>query len=132
MLCIMLINLDDPISIFKFSTEISTKNIKIRSIFHCAGVVMDIKSKVRSMTPYNLEQSMSTNYFGPFLLTELLLNYLKGQYENDKQRINMVCISTRLIDKQYNSTVKHCNVLFLILFLHKKYIGPTPRTSYSC
>ena len=55
---------------------------------------------------------MSTNYFGPFLLTEVLVDYLKKQFSKDKVRINMICPITRLIDRTYDNSVKHrINVL---------------------
>ena len=118
---LILINadLDDPKSLVEFVRKLITNSVKICAILHNAAVAMDIYAKKRTMTPQGIERSVSTNYLGPFLLTELMLPYLKEQFHRDAQRIRLMCLGTRFIKKGYDATISSCIFSALNAFHNK-------------
>ena len=69
----MLLDVSEKQSIINFVNEIKERRIDIDVFYHNAGIFN---------FPYQLKEgkdlTLSTNYFGPFLLTSLLLPYLKS------------------------------------------------------
>lgn len=61
-------------SIRKFARQINQEESKLDVLIHNAGTAETFRKKV---TEDGLEQTMATNYFGPFLLTHLLIDLLK-------------------------------------------------------
>ncbi|KYM82669.1 PREDICTED: retinol dehydrogenase 14 [Atta cephalotes] len=61
-------------SIRKFSQQINQEESRLDVLIHNAGTAETFKKKI---TEDGLEQTMATNYFGPFLLTHLLIDLLK-------------------------------------------------------
>ena len=57
-------------SIRKFSQQINQEESRLDVLIHNAGTAETFKKKI---TEDGLEQTMATNYFGPFLLTHLLI-----------------------------------------------------------
>lgn len=57
-------------SIRKFAQQINQEESRLDVLIHNAGTAEAFKKKV---TEDGLEQTMATNYFGPFLLTHLLI-----------------------------------------------------------
>lgn len=57
-------------SIRKFAQQINQEESKLNVLIHNAGTAETFMKKV---TEDGLEQTMATNYFGPFLLTHLLI-----------------------------------------------------------
>ena len=57
-------------SIRKFSQQINHEESRLDVLIHNAGTAETFKKKI---TEDGLEQTMATNYFGPFLLTHLLI-----------------------------------------------------------
>jgi len=57
-------------SIRKFSQQINQEESRLDVLIHNAGTAEIFKKKI---TEDGLEQTMATNYFGPFLLTHLLI-----------------------------------------------------------
>ncbi|XP_011690507.1 PREDICTED: retinol dehydrogenase 14 isoform X2 [Wasmannia auropunctata] len=61
-------------SIRKFAQQINQEESRLDVLIHNAGTAETFRKKV---TEDGLEQTMATNYFGPFLLTHLLIDLLK-------------------------------------------------------
>jgi len=97
------LDLDDFESIFWFVHKISSENFKIASVFHNASQRLANNIGCSHITSFFLEKTMSTNYFGPFFLTELLAEYLKRQYHQDGYRVNMLTLGTDSIVKTHKS-----------------------------
>lgn len=75
-------------SVRAFANEILCTEAVIDVLIHNAGVAEGLKSKV---TSDGLEFTLATNYYGPFLLTHLLINMLK---KSDQGRI--IVVSSKL------------------------------------
>ncbi|EAT45600.1 AAEL003148-PA [Aedes aegypti] len=75
-------------SVRNFAKEILSTESVIDVLIHNAGVAQGLKSKV---TSDGLVFSLATNYYGPFLLTHLLINMLK---KSDQGRI--IVVSSKL------------------------------------
>uniref|UniRef100_A0A182P388 Retinol dehydrogenase 14 n=1 Tax=Anopheles epiroticus TaxID=199890 RepID=A0A182P388_9DIPT len=75
-------------SVRAFAKEIVATEPVIDVLIHNAGVAQGFNNKV---TPDGLEFTMATNYYGPFLLTHLLIDPLK---KSDQGRI--VIVSSKL------------------------------------
>uniref|UniRef100_A0A4Y0B637 Retinol dehydrogenase 14 n=1 Tax=Anopheles funestus TaxID=62324 RepID=A0A4Y0B637_ANOFN len=75
-------------SVRAFAKDIVATEPVIDVLIHNAGVAQGFNNKV---TPDGLEFTMATNYYGPFLLTHLLIDLLK---KSDQGRI--VIVSSKL------------------------------------
>ncbi|XP_062560030.1 retinol dehydrogenase 14 isoform X1 [Armigeres subalbatus] len=80
-------------SVRAFAYEILSSESVVDVLIHNAGVAEGLKAKV---TPDGLIFSLATNYYGPFLLTHLLINMLK---KSDQGRI--VVVSSKLYRYAY-------------------------------
>lgn len=74
-------------SVRKFADSVSPGSVN--AVFHNAGVL----SRRYELTADGLEKTFSTNYFGPWLLTRLLLPKLPG----DARIVSMVSLSCRFV-----------------------------------
>ncbi|KAL2746478.1 retinol dehydrogenase 14 isoform X2 [Vespula maculifrons] len=61
-------------SIRKFARQINEEESKLNVLIHNAGIAQFFRNKV---SEDNLEITMQTNHYGPFLLTHLLIDLLK-------------------------------------------------------
>ncbi|CAD5116380.1 DgyrCDS5275 [Dimorphilus gyrociliatus] len=102
----MKVDLSDFSSIRKFVEEFRSTGKKLHVLVNNAGILLNKKDLDRQFNGDNIELTMATNFFGPFLLTNLLLEDLKttGADSGDARIVNVV---TRLHDvnncrKQWN------------------------------
>ncbi|KAL2720352.1 retinol dehydrogenase 14 isoform X2 [Vespula squamosa] len=66
-------------SIRKFAEQINKEESKLDVLIHNAGVAQFLRNEV---SKDNLEITMQTNHYGPFLLTHLLIDLLKRSYRS--------------------------------------------------
>lgn len=81
-------------SVRKFVENWHASGKQLHVLVNNAGSMPAFKDNTRHFTPENFEQTIGTNYLGPFLLTNLLLEELKkaGGLENgDARIINVTC-----------------------------------------
>lgn len=66
-------------SIRMFARQINQEESRLDVLIHNAGTAETFRKKV---TEDGLEQTMATNYFGPFLLTHLLIGNIRNYNAN--------------------------------------------------
>ena len=82
---LMIVDMSEKDSIINFVNEIKEKKIDIDVFYHNAGVY-----RLPYQEKYGQELVVLTNYYGPYLLTNLLLDYLHGL----KHKVKMVFTSS--------------------------------------
>lgn len=82
-------------SIEKFAESFREMDKKLTVLINNAGVLLGFKDTKRQMGSDGFEKTLSTNYFGPWLLTHLLLEDLKKTASENEEKeariINVVC-----------------------------------------
>jgi len=80
-------------SVRKFVSDFQALEKPLHVLINNAGVCLNPKDPKRQISPDNLELTMATNHFGPFLLTNLLLENLKSSSEGENGEARVVFVS---------------------------------------
>jgi len=106
----MELDLSSTISIKDFVKEFTKTKKKLSVLINNAGMAPHPNSRTAQKTTDGLEYVMATNYFGHFLLTNLLLDYIiqTGNILGDSRIINVTC---RLHDHENNWTTRNLDFL---------------------
>ncbi|ESO04743.1 hypothetical protein HELRODRAFT_172419 [Helobdella robusta] len=95
-------------SIRNFSKEFMRSKRKLNVLINNAGAFVKGKNHSPELTSEGLECNMSSNYFGHFLLTHLLLDYLSqtATIDEESRIINITCRSHNKIGRWYQKDLE--------------------------
>jgi len=85
-------------SVRKFVDDFHALEKPLHVLINNAGVAMSPKDPKRQYTADNFEMTMGTNHFGPFLLTNLLLEDLKKSSEGEDGDARVVFVTSSVHD----------------------------------
>ncbi|ELU11117.1 hypothetical protein CAPTEDRAFT_5178 [Capitella teleta] len=109
----MTLDLSSSTSIREFVREFARKKKKLSVLVNNAGVALNSKDQTRKTNKDGNEITMAVNHLGPFLLTNLLVDYLiqTAHILGDSRIVNVTCAAHDHENSSYKNS-KLCNVLF--------------------
>lgn len=107
---LMQLDLSSTTSVREFVKEFTRKKKKLSVLINNAAIALNPKDLTPRSTKDGFELTMATNYFGPFLLTNLLIDYLvqTGSILGDSRIINVSC---SVHDHENNCSTRHLDYL---------------------
>lgn len=73
------LDVKDAASIQKLPEELKNRGLKIDILINNAAILLDRTTRIDELSLEDLENTMATNVYGPFLLTQTLLPQMKKQ-----------------------------------------------------
>lgn len=93
-------------SIREFASKINGNEDRLDILIHNAGYANYIS---RAVSADNIEMTMATNHYGPFLLTHLLIDLMKKTAQESPCRIVIVASKTHTLSYMNPFNEKHLN-----------------------